>query len=215
METYSPIPYQHLRFGHRKPKRGSIPPAAAAPTHGDRLRRLGRNLYRTLVPVVLLLALSHPAVTAQERTLRTETVTVRAQRSLRDIGAQKTPLDTTVLRENITNSLADVLSQNSSIFIKSYGRGTLATASFRGTAPSHTQVTWNGMKMNSPMLGMVDFSLIPSYLIDDAALYHGASSVGVTGGGLGGAVSRGTHAAKEEGLVLKFVLGISIFDTYD
>lgn len=215
METYSPIPYQHLRFGHRKPKRGSIPPAAAAPTHGDRLRRLGRNLYRTLVPVVLLLALSHPAATAQERTLRTETVTVRAQRSLRDIGAQKTPLDTTVLRENITNSLADVLSQNSSIFIKSYGRGTLATASFRGTAPSHTQVTWNGMKMNSPMLGMVDFSLIPSYLIDDAALYHGASSVGVTGGGLGGAVSLGTHAAKEEGLGLKFVQGISSFDTYD
>ena len=170
METYSPIPHQHLRFGHRKSKRGSIPPVAAVPTHGDRLRRLGHSLYRTLAPVVLLLALSHPAATAQERTIRTETVTVRAQRSLRDIGAQKTPLDTTVLRENITNSLADVLSQNSSIFIKSYGRGTLATASFRGTAPSHTQVTWNGMKMNSPMLGMVDFSLIPSYLIDDAAL---------------------------------------------
>ncbi len=33
----------------------------------------------------------------------------------------------------------------------------MATASMRGTAPSHTKVTWNGMSLNSPMLGMVDF----------------------------------------------------------
>lgn len=147
--------------------------------------------------------------------LRADPVTVRAQRALRDVGAQKTPLDTSALRESITNSLADVLSQNSSIFIKSYGRGTLATASLRGTAPSHTQVTWNGMKLNSPMLGMVDFSLIPSYLIDDASVYHGACSVGVTGGGLGGAVTLGTRPMQEEGFGLRYVQGISSFDTYD
>lgn len=152
---------------------------------------------------------------AQERTLRTDPVTVRAQRALRDIGAQKTPLDTTVLRENIARSLADVLSQSTSVFIKSYGRGSLATASVRGTAPSHTQVTWNGMKLNSPMLGMVDFSLIPSYLIDDAGLYLGASSVGVTGGGLGGAVSLGTRPVQEEGFGLRYIQGIGSFDTYD
>lgn len=163
---------------------------------------------------ILLLSSRVPAA-AQERTLRADPVTVKAQRALRDIGAQKTLLDTSALRENITNSLADVLSQNSSIFIKSYGRGTLATASFRGAAPSHTQVTWNGLKINSPMLGMVDFSLIPSYLIDDAALYHGASSVGVTVGGLGGAVSLGTRPAREEGFGLRYIQGISSFDTYD
>ena len=116
-------------------------------------------------------------------------VTVTARRALSDIGIQKTELDSTVLRESITNSLADVLSQNSTIFIKSYGRGSLSTASFRGTSPSHTQVMWNGIKLNSPMLGMVDFSLIPSYFIDDANIYHGASSTGITGGGLGGAIS--------------------------
>lgn len=162
-----------------------------------------------------VLLLSTLAAPGQERTLRADPVTVRAARALRDIGAQKTPLDTSALRESITHSLADVLAQNSSIFIKSYGRGTLATASFRGTAPSHTQVTWNGLKLNSPMLGMVDFSLIPSYLIDDAALYHGASSVGVTGGGLGGAVTLATRPMQEEGYGLKFVQGISSFGTYD
>ena len=174
-----------------------------------------RHVWSALLLIGVLSFLGLPTA-AQERTLRTDAVTVRAQRALRDIGAQKTPLDTSILHENITHSLADILSQNSSIFIKSYGRGTLATASLRGTAPSHTQVTWNGMKLNSPMLGMVDFSLIPSYLIDEAAVYHGASSVEVTGGGLGGAVALGTRPArKQEGWDLRFVQGISSFNTYD
>lgn len=144
-----------------------------------------------------------------------DAVSVYGRRPLKDIGVQRTELDSTMLRENITNSLADVLSQNTAIFIKSYGRATLATASFRGTAPSHTQVTWNGMKLNSPMLGMVDFSLIPSYFIDDANLYHGASSTGVTGGGLGGAIALGTKPAESDGLDMRFIQGVGSYSTID
>ncbi|MDR2291989.1 MAG: TonB-dependent receptor plug domain-containing protein [Prevotellaceae bacterium] len=140
---------------------------------------------------------------------------VTAQRIIKDIGVQQTKLDTVALRENISTSMADVLTQNTVIFIKSYGRATLSTASFRGTAPSHTQVTWNGMKLNSPMLGMVDFSLIPSYFIDDASLYHGASSVSITGGGLGGAIAMNTKPAIDEGLAVQYIQGAGSFDTYD
>lgn len=70
--------------------------------------------------------------------LRLDTVTIMGKRPFRDIGTTKTVLDTLILRESITNSLADILSQSTSIFIKSYGRGTMATASFRGSSPSHT-----------------------------------------------------------------------------
>lgn len=136
-------------------------------------------------------------------------------RKLSEMGTTRTQLDSSALRENVIHSMADVLAQNTSIFIKSYGRGTLATASFRGTAPSHTQVQWNGMAVNSPMLGMVDFSLIPSYFIDNATVYHGAGSVGVTGGGLGGAITLETKAPKQRGFNLNFIQGISSFDTYD
>lgn len=148
-------------------------------------------------------------------TIAIDPVTVTAKRLLHDIGIQKTKLDTVAMRDNITSSLADVLTSNSTIFIKSYGRATLSTASFRGTAPSHTQVTWNGMKLNSPMLGMVDFSLIPSYFIDDANLYHGASSIGVTGGGIGGAITLTTMPTQEKGINLRYIQGISSFNTYD
>lgn len=138
--------------------------------------------------ILLCLTCALPAAAQRDSTARTiaiESVDISGRRPMKEIGVQRTELDTLVLRENITASLADALATGSTIFIKSYGRATLATASFRGTAPSHTQVTWNDMKVNSPMLGQVDFSLIPAYFIDDATIYHGASSVGVTGGGAG------------------------------
>ena len=40
-----------------------------------------------------------------------------------------------------------------------YKRQTLSTVAFRGTSPSHTQVTWNGMRINNPMLGMTDLDV--------------------------------------------------------
>lgn len=121
-------------------------------------------------------------------------VQVLGKRPMKDIGVQQTKFDSLVLKENIALSMADILTFNSSIFVKNYGRATLSTVSFRGTSASHTQVTWNGMRINSPMLGMTDFSMIPSYFIDDASLFHGTSSVNMTGGGLGGLGETGNCA---------------------
>ena len=142
-------------------------------------------------------------------------VTIYGKRPMKDIGVQKTQMDSVVLKENIALSMADVLTFNSSIFVKSYGRATLSTVAFRGTSPSHTQVTWNGMRINNPMLGMTDFSMIPSYFIDDASLLHGTSSVNETGGGLGGSVKLSTQPAEADGFGLQYIQGIGSFKTFD
>ena len=149
------------------------------------------------------------------RNIAIKEVTVYGQRPMKDIGVQRTRIDSAVLKENVSLSMADVLAFNSSIFVKSYGRATLSTVSFRGTSPSHTQVTWNGMKINSPMMGMTDFSMIPSYFIDDASLLHGTSSVNDTGGGLGGAVRLSTKPAEADGFGLQYVQGVGSFQTFD
>ena len=149
------------------------------------------------------------------RNISIKEVTVYGQRPMKDIGVQRTRIDSAVLKENVSLSMADVLTFNSSIFVKSYGRATLSTVAFRGTSPSHTQVTWNGMKLNSPMLGMTDFSMIPSYFIDDASLLHGTSSVNDSGGGLGGAVRLSTKPAQADGFGLQYVQGVGSFNTYD
>lgn len=65
------------------------------------------------------------------------------------------------------------------------------------------------------MLGMTDFSMIPSYFIDDASLLHGTSSVSETGGGLGGLVKLSTAPAAADGFGLQYIQGIGMFRTFD
>ena len=142
-------------------------------------------------------------------------IPIYAERPIKEIGVQQTKMDSIVLKENISLSVADILTFNSSIFVKNYGRATLSTVAFRGTSASHTQVSWNGMKINSPMLGMTDFSMIPSYFIDDATLLHGTSSVNETGGGLGGSIQLSTKPAKEDGFGLQYIQGFGSFKTFD
>ena len=164
----------------------------------------------------LLLLIPHILMAQRlNRGLHLPEVIVYGKRPMKDIGVQKTKMDSTMLKENIALSMADVLTFNSSIFVKSYGRATLSTVAFRGTSPSHTQVTWNGMRINNPMLGMTDFSMIPSYFIDDASLLHGTSSVNDTGGGLGGSVKLSTQPADADGIGLQYIQGIGSFKTFD
>ena len=174
-----------------------------------------RRIFYILILVLFATPLALWAQDEPHRTIPIKEVTVYGYRPMKEIGVQQTKFDSVVLKENIALSIADVLTFNSSIFVKSYGRATLSTVAFRGTSPSHTQVTWNGMRINNPMLGMTDFSMIPSYFIDDASLLHGTSSVSETGGGLGGAVKLSTKPAQNDGFGLQYVQGVGSFKTFD
>jgi len=142
-------------------------------------------------------------------------VTILHQRNIAETGISKSEIDSLVLEKKALRSLSEVLAEHSPVFIKSYGRGTLATASFRGTAPSHTKVNWNGMEINSPMLGMTDFSLIPVYFADDITLFHGTGSMRETGGALGGLISLNTKPDPGKKYSGSFVQGIGSFGSLD
>ncbi len=115
-------------------------------------------------------------------------VEVRSKINVAGAGLESHPVDSLVMMREAEASLSDLLAAHTSIFIKSEGRGALATASFRGTDASHTRVYWNGMNIQSPMLGQVDFSQIPVFLMDKIVLYPGAGSVVDGSGGLGGSI---------------------------
>ena len=168
-----------------------------------------------LLATLLPLSLSAQEVEWHKRLHSIPEVTVYGKRPLKEIGTQQTKFDSLVLKESVALSMADILTFNSSIFVKSYGRATLSTVAFRGTSASHTQVTWNGMRINNPMLGMTDFSMIPSYFIDDASLLHGTSSVNETGGGMGGAVKLSTRPAECDGFGVQYIQGVGSFRTFD
>lgn len=132
-----------------------------------------------------------------------------------EAGMKETRVDSLVLISKINRSIADILTENTTVTIKDYGRGALATASFRGTSPTHTQVSWNGININSPMLGMVDFSLVPTYIVDDMSLQHGAASISTQSGGLGGHISLENKVDWNNRISGRYYQGLGSFKTYD
>jgi len=146
----------------------------------------------------------------QEVAITKERIFVKEQ-----AGMKQTHVDSVVLQNKASLSLSDLLSENTSVFIKSHGRGALATASFRGTSPSHTQVSWNGININSPMAGMVDFSLIPVYIIDELKLKHGSASLADRSGGIGGSININNRADWNEKYSIAYLQGIGSYSTFD
>ena len=113
-----------------------------------------------------------------------------------------------------TSNLAELLSNNSTIFIKSYGSGSLATASFRGTGASHTKVQWNGINLNSPMNGQIDFSLFPTFFFNDAEIHYGASGLIDGNGALGGSIVLGNTETYNNGFSYSINQSIGSFGIY-
>ena len=102
---------------------------------------------------------------------------------------KQTTIDTLIKQEYDLSTLGELLGVYTPVVVKSYGKGALSTASFRGTGASHTQVYWNDFVINSPMLGQVDFSLIPNSFVDEVELFYGGGSLIKSNGALGGGVS--------------------------
>jgi len=146
-------------------------------------------------------------------TIPIKEVKVFGKQPIEEAGTITTHIDTLVLQMLKTQTISELLSSYTPVFIKSYGRGSIATASFRGTAPSHTQVYWNGVKLNSPMRGDVDFSLFPVYFIDDLSLQHGGSSLQSGSGALGGSVLINNKADWTDRFSVRYVQTIESFST--
>ncbi len=142
-------------------------------------------------------------------------VEIRATRffSPEQAGMKQTRLDSLVLSQKLHLSMSELLAQNTPIYIKNHGRGALATASFRGTAPSHTRVNWNGLPVNTPMAGMVDFSLIPVFVMDEVGLKHGTASLADQSGGLGGSISIANRPRWSTGGHFDYTQMFGSFDT--
>lgn len=58
------------------------------------------------------------------------------------------------------NTLEKVLDNKSNISLKKYGEGQISTISVKGFNASQTNVSWNGVNINSPLLGQADVSTV-------------------------------------------------------
>ena len=169
---------------------------------------------RLLIILSVLFALSVTAL-AQNDTVYLQSVEVTSSYISNKVSknTMERKIDTAIIKRLETVSLSQLLIQHSPVFIKTYGPGSTASASFRGTTASHTLVLWNGMQLNSPTLGEVDFSTIPVFFTDEISLKWG-SKTSANSGGLGGVVNIGNTQKFNEGLILDLRQTYGSFSTW-
>ncbi len=130
-----------------------------------------------------------------------------------DGGMKEEEMDSLVMNVSVHDNLAALLQKHTPIYIKNYGPGALATSSFRGAGASHTQVVWNGLNINSPMLGQVDFSQMPVFMFDKVRVLYGGSSIQDGSGGLGGSLRIGNEADWSDLNSARLSASLASFDT--
>ncbi|HCQ29417.1 MAG TPA: hypothetical protein DIU39_03960, partial [Flavobacteriales bacterium] len=96
--------------------------------------------------------------------------------------------DSLIKGANTNHTIAQILQNFSSIYVKSYANSGLATLSLRGTGASHTTVFYESLPLNSPMNGQLDFNLLPVVFFDKMHLTIGNASLKNTIGGIGGSI---------------------------
>ncbi len=111
-------------------------------------------------------------------------VTVKSENTTGPVSAP-----TPYIQKYVGQSLVDALEESGMLFVKTYGLGSLATASLRGGAAGQTAISWNGIALQSPMLGLVDLSLIPTIHIDIAQVDGGGQSAAMGSGAVAGSIS--------------------------
>ena len=169
---------------------------------------------RLLIILSILFTLG-VAASAQNDVIMLEPVEIKSTYILNKVlkETMERKIDTAVIKRLQTRSLSHLLIQHSPVFIKTYGPGSSASASFRGTTASHTLVLWNGFQLNSPSLGEVDFSTIPVFFTDEISLQWG-SKTSANSGGLGGAVNIANKQKFNDGLILDVKQTYGSFNTW-
>lgn len=145
----------------------------------------------TLLYIALLLTISvNGQISINKDTIKISEVIISGNRTQSSIpGYRKENVDSSVIRNYSHSTIAEILSLKSGIFIKSYGMGGTATPAFRGTGAGHTQIAWNGININNPMLGQSDLSLFPVGMIDNIHIFYGGASMTMGSGGIGGMIN--------------------------
>ncbi|MFZ6002259.1 MAG: hypothetical protein ACOYW3_17230, partial [Bacteroidota bacterium] len=103
----------------------------------------------------------HAQVTTDTVKLLPELVVERSRLESYAIGHYVHQVDSATQQLASMGTLAEMLRKNGFGHFRSYGVGGVTTASFRGTGASHTALLWNGINLQSPLLGQADLTQAP------------------------------------------------------
>jgi vitamin B12 transporter len=118
-----------------------------------------------------------------------------AKKDIRAKGLLSDSISELQLRESST--LTEVLATSSNLYVKDYGPGNIANVTLHGGTAQQVEVYWNGMAINSPSLGLMDISLLPTAFINGLWLDQGGTSI-LEGSGAATGALRMTSGASSD-----------------
>ena len=164
-----------------------------------------------------MFSLGLPA-TAQKDTLwekNLKEITITADRlELYTLGNRIDKPDSFLQRLFKSSPISSLLDASSGLVIRSYGPGILATSSLRGGNAQQTAMTWNGLSINSPVNGLSDLNLVPSFLFDGVSVLPGLAGSLQGSGAIGGGINLNNYALKNEGFSAELMQTFGSFGTY-
>ena len=149
---------------------------------------------KNLFLILFVFSISVTAVaqvdTLELRELEVSATTIRQT----PIGSPNQTWSSETLQQLPARNIAELLTNETGVFIKNYGAGSLATSSIRGGSASHTLVLWNGLPVQSPMLGQLDLSLLPSNFVENVSVEYGGNTSMWGSGAIGGTIALDNQA---------------------
>lgn len=114
------------------------------------------------------------------------------------------------LQEKGGRRLGEVISEISSVYVKSYGNGQLASLAVRGTSATQTEIEWNGIRLNNPALGQTDLSLFLVGFSDNLRLEQTGYQ-----GNIGGTLKMNTDAIHYGGVTVDALIRAGSFGKFE
>ncbi|MDT7830278.1 TonB-dependent receptor [Pricia sp. S334] len=168
---------------------------------------------RTLVAIVFTLSVTGQ-LSAQERPLWELEEVVVSDIRLKNYaeGHKLNHLSDSTIQHGGT-FLTSLLAFHSNIHFKENGYGMVSSPAFRGTNASHTAVVWNGININSPLNGQVDFNTLAPLNYSSVDIRSGGGSVQFGTGAIGGSVHLNNALRFDEHFDHRALIGYGSFDT--
>lgn len=167
------------------------------------------------VLVIFVIAYFEKVFSQSDSLVILKEINIISEKPLNKAGATILKIDSILIAQKATSNVSSLLQEGSDIFIKSGGKGALATISLRGMTASHTTVLWNNIPFNSPILGAADLSQIPIAISDEINIIYGSSSANLNKNTLSGILDLRSLPDWNKGFRFKYATEIASFCSFD
>ncbi len=179
-------------------------------------KSIAKTLHNTTILLLVLLYVFHDKIYAQQKDTSyslMEVPVISCKQKTVQPSKKSASVDSSILAKYETASVAEVLTSESAIHIKTYSRGGISTTSMRGGNANHTAVLWNGLNIQNAMLGQPDLSILPAVLFNNVSLEYGGGSALWGSGAIGGSIHLNNDLSFNKGITTNLSATIGSFDT--